>query len=96
MTGGEFQSLKYLKLDNLWIAQWKASNDHLPCLRHLVLQRCKKLEEVPSSLGDIRTLERIEVHWCSQSAAVSVKEIEDEQRDIGNEELMVLISGMEQ
>ncbi|XP_071924935.1 putative late blight resistance protein homolog R1B-17 [Coffea arabica] len=96
MTEGEFQSLKYLKFDNLWIAQWKASNDHLPCLRHLVLQRCKKLEEVPSSLGDIRTLERIEVHWCSQSAAVSVKEIEDEQRDIGNEELMVLISGMEQ
>lgn len=92
---GEFQNLKYLKLDKLDIAQWEASNDHFPSLEQLVLQRCTQLEEVPLSFGEIPTLQIIEVHWCAEAAAVSVKKIEEEQRDSGNEELKVLISGLE-
>ncbi|KAL3513759.1 hypothetical protein ACH5RR_026476 [Cinchona calisaya] len=93
MREGEFLNLKYLKLDNIEIAQWDVSSDHLPCLTQLVLHRCKELEEVPSSFGDIPTLQMIEVHLCSQSAAASVKQIQEKQQDMGNE-LKVLISGM--
>lgn len=94
-TEGEFCNLKYLKLDNLDIANWNASSDHFPKLKQLVLQRCKNLEEVPSCFGDIYTLEMIEVYWCSPSAANSVTIIEEQQLEMGNEEFKVSISPAE-
>ncbi|KAL2559042.1 putative late blight resistance protein-like protein R1B-16 [Forsythia ovata] len=86
MKDEEFLNLKYLKLDNLDIAQWNASSDHFPCLERLVLLRCKQLEELPSCLGDIPTLQVIEMQWCSPSAAESARQIQENQKDIGNDE----------
>ncbi|KAL2559040.1 Late blight resistance protein R1-A [Forsythia ovata] len=86
MKDEEFLNLKYLKLDNLDIAQWNASSDHFPCLQRLVLLRCKQLEELPSCLGDIPTLQVIEMQWCSPSAAESARQIQENQNDIGNDE----------
>ncbi|KAL2559334.1 putative late blight resistance protein-like protein R1B-16 [Forsythia ovata] len=87
----EFLNLKYLKLDNLDIAQWNASSDHFPCLERLVLLRCKQLEELPSCLGDVPTLQVIEMQWCNHSAAESARQIQENQKDIGNEDFKVLI-----
>ena len=58
----------------------------LPCLEKLVVLRCKNLE-IPPSLGEISTLELIEMKWCNPSATVSVKQIFEEQLEMGNEEL---------
>ena len=52
---------------------------------------CTKLEEVPSCLGECPTLEMIEVRWCRESVASSVKQIQQEQRDMGNETLKISI-----
>ncbi|KAI3467120.1 hypothetical protein Pfo_023783 [Paulownia fortunei] len=91
MRDGEFLKLKYLKLDSLNLEQWNASSDHFPCLQRLVLLRCKKLKEIPSDLGSVPTLKAIELQWCSDSAANSAKQIQEEQIEMGNEELMLLI-----
>nr|XP_027093447.1 putative late blight resistance protein homolog R1B-8 isoform X1 [Coffea arabica] len=71
MREGEFIKLKYLMLDTLSIAQWNATSDHLPNLEQLVLRNCKKLEEVPFSLGEITTLQMIEVQSCKKSTEES-------------------------
>lgn len=61
-TGEEqFQQLKFLKLRALNMQQWEASNVNFPCLKRLVLERCKDLKEIPLELGDISTLELISV-----------------------------------
>ncbi|CDP08019.1 unnamed protein product [Coffea canephora] len=78
----EFQNLKFLRLDNLNIAQWNASCDDFPKLERLVLQNCKDLEEIPEDFGNIYTLGMIEVHWCGRSAEESAKKIEEEYGDI--------------
>lgn len=79
MREEEFRELKFLKLDNLEIAQWNASSDHLPNLQHLVLRSCKQLQEVPSGFGESTTLQMIELWWCSNSAENSVRTIQREQ-----------------
>ncbi|KAA8535370.1 hypothetical protein F0562_030373 [Nyssa sinensis] len=90
-SGGGFHRLKFLKLDDLHIARWKADSIHFPSLQHLVLSTCQQLEKIPSSLGDIPTLQIIELSWCSHSAVNSAKKIQEEQRAMGNDLLNVLI-----
>lgn len=88
----EFQQLRFLKLDNVQIAEWNASSEHFPQLEQLVLRNCTLLEEIPSSLGDISTLHTIQVELCRKSVAESAMRIREEQQDMGNEELMIIIS----
>ncbi|KAL3501084.1 hypothetical protein ACH5RR_035533 [Cinchona calisaya] len=89
---GEFFKLKYLKLEDLDIVLWHAEYDSFPCLQQLVLQRCKELKKVPSSFGEIVTLQSIEMIHCNHSAERSAMEIQEEQRNMGNDELKVLIN----
>ncbi|KAL3527153.1 hypothetical protein ACH5RR_011809 [Cinchona calisaya] len=92
MKEGEFLKLKFLKLDTLNIAEWNASSDNLPNLQHLILRNCRHLEVVPSDFGYIPTLEMIEVQLCRRSAEDSVRRLEEEQLEMGNDELKVLIN----
>ncbi|KAL6518100.1 hypothetical protein OROMI_033801 [Orobanche minor] len=91
-TGDDvFPKLKSLKLEKLNIKRWNASAENFPRLEKLVVERCKQLEEIPSSFGDFYSLRKVEVLWCSHSAAKSAKEIHEEQQDAGNELLKVHI-----
>ncbi|KAG8365134.1 hypothetical protein BUALT_Bualt18G0072800 [Buddleja alternifolia] len=90
---GEFQQLRFLKLKRLSFVQWNvSSSDHFPKLNQLVLHACNNLKEMPSQIGEIPTLQMIEVKWCKKSVAKSALQIQEEQRDIGNEDLRVVIS----
>lgn len=80
-----------MKFEDLGIVQWTASNNHFPCLQQLVLRGCRKLEEIPSSLGDIPTLEMIVVRWCSQTTANSAREIKKDQESMGNDWMKIII-----
>lgn len=95
MKEGEFPKLKFLKLDTLNLAQWNSSSDDFPSLQHLVLRNCRQLEEVPSGLGGVPTLEIIEVQLCRQSAEESIRTIKEEQHMMGNDYLKVLINRSE-
>ncbi|CAI9112025.1 OLC1v1012393C1 [Oldenlandia corymbosa var. corymbosa] len=92
MEDVEFSKLTFLKLDTLNIVQWNACADNLPRLRCLVVQNCRQLEEVPSGLGYIPTLEVIEVQMCQASVEESVKKLKQEQQEWGNEELEIIIN----
>ncbi|CAI9116414.1 OLC1v1017550C1 [Oldenlandia corymbosa var. corymbosa] len=94
MIDGEFQKLKFLKLDFLEIEVWNACAEHLPCLEQLVVSSCPQLMEIPSSFGEISTLQSIEVKWCSPSAITSVNQILELQLDLGNPQFNVTLVGL--
>ncbi|XP_070030917.1 putative late blight resistance protein homolog R1A-10 [Nicotiana tomentosiformis] len=81
---GEKWEVKVLKLDDVVISQWDVSDDAFPSLEKLVLQRCKKLKEIPSCFGYNCSIQSIEVSWCSLSVTESAKQIQDTQVDMGN------------
>ncbi|KAI7997653.1 hypothetical protein LOK49_LG10G01794 [Camellia lanceoleosa] len=88
---GGFPRLKFLKLKELNVEQWITYSSHFPSLQHLSLERCQNLKEIASSLGDIPTLQMIEVSLCCFSVEESVRKIKEEQESIGNNWLKVLI-----
>ncbi|KAL2533021.1 NB-ARC domain-containing protein [Abeliophyllum distichum] len=88
---GEFQQLRFLKLRNMGVVL-KVSSDHFPRLEQLVLTRFRTA--IPSSLGDIPTLVKIEVKWCTNEVEESALKILEEQQDNGNELLKVKIVGL--
>ncbi|XP_059649643.1 putative late blight resistance protein homolog R1A-3 [Cornus florida] len=88
---GEFRKLRFLKFQGVFIKRWNTCNDHFVNLQTLVLNDCQWLEEIPSSLGDIPTLEMIQVRWCKRSAEDSARQIQEEQKMMGNDGLKILI-----
>ncbi|KAJ9553993.1 hypothetical protein OSB04_018038 [Centaurea solstitialis] len=91
----QFRQLKLLKLDRLDIKHWKASSTSFPCLKQLSVWRCRYLEEIPLEIGEIATIELIEIFKCSNSVVESVKRIQQEQHDEGNYDLKIIVDGKE-
>ncbi|GMP92804.1 hypothetical protein CsSME_00042886 [Camellia sinensis var. sinensis] len=88
---GGFHRLKSLKLIRLNLEQWIICSGRFPSLQHLSLEMCAYLEEIPSCLGDIFTLQIIEVATCHPYAEESARKIKEEQESIGNSWLKVMI-----
>ncbi|CAL5354676.1 unnamed protein product [Camellia sinensis] len=65
-TDGGFHQLKFLKLIRLNLEQWITCSSHFPSLQHLSLDMCAYLEEIPSCLGHIFTVQMIEIFRNSQ------------------------------
>ncbi|KAL3515650.1 hypothetical protein ACH5RR_022552, partial [Cinchona calisaya] len=91
MKEGEFLKLRFLKLGNLDIVRWIASCDNFPPLQKLILYYCWNLQEVPSCLEEVPTIEMIEVSYCHESAVNLVKQIQQEQMDNGNDGIKIII-----
>ncbi|KAL0417030.1 UNVERIFIED_CONTAM: putative late blight resistance proteinR1A-10 [Sesamum latifolium] len=87
----QFCRLKYLLLEELDLVQWRTNETHFPCLQSLVIRSCFRLREIPSTIGDITTLQMIELVDCHPSAVTSAKQIQEEQESMGNEDLKVCI-----
>nr|XP_027117915.1 putative late blight resistance protein homolog R1A-10 [Coffea arabica] len=77
LTDEVFRCLKQLLIEKTDIVQWEAEDDHFPCLQFLILRSCEFLAELPYVLGEIPTLERIELHYCNESAELSAQEFKD-------------------
>ncbi|KAH6768233.1 hypothetical protein C2S51_013569 [Perilla frutescens var. frutescens] len=84
---GEFRQLIFLLLEQISFRWWETDADHFPHLQRLVIRSCGMLEEIPSAVGDIPTLEMIELVDCHPSAVDSAKRIQEEQESMGNEAL---------
>lgn len=70
------------------LREWNvASREHFPKLQRLVLRDYFYLEEIPSEIGEISMLE---------SLIESTRKIEQEQRDMGNEELNIIMFDIDQ
>ncbi|KAL2524997.1 putative late blight resistance proteinR1A-10 [Abeliophyllum distichum] len=90
-TEGGFHKLKFLLLAHLNLEHWRADSFHFPSLQHLVMKGVLRLKEIPCGIGEIPTLQLIELHNVDGSLVASVKEMQEEQQDLGNEGLKVLI-----
>ncbi|CAA2981736.1 Hypothetical predicted protein [Olea europaea subsp. europaea] len=91
----EFQKLKFLKLREIQgLKQWNSSYEHFPVLERLVLEFCKDLEMIPFEFSNILTLQKIEIYRCHKNVEKSALEICEEQRDCGNQELVVTIDSL--
>ncbi|KAL0342839.1 UNVERIFIED_CONTAM: putative late blight resistance proteinR1A-10 [Sesamum calycinum] len=71
--------------------EWRANETHFPRLQYLSIRYCVKLEEIPSSIGEISTLRMIELLDCPPSVVNSAKQLQEEQESMGNEDLKVRI-----
>ncbi|XP_031090612.1 disease resistance protein RPP13-like [Ipomoea triloba] len=72
------------------LKHWKASSHNFPKLEHLCLTYCFELRKIPTDFGEISTLKSIELSRCLPSAVESAKKIQDEQRDYGNYDMIVI------
>ncbi|KAK4372526.1 hypothetical protein RND71_007910 [Anisodus tanguticus] len=88
-----FDKLKFLKLVELNISRWDASEASFPQLVTLVIKRCYQLEEIPLSFADIPTLEQIKLIACyNKSLKASAVKIKEEIKDIqGSDHLNLII-----
>ncbi|XP_055814001.1 putative late blight resistance protein homolog R1A-3 [Solanum dulcamara] len=74
-----FHKLKLLKLVQLEISRWDASEESFPLLETLVISRCNKLKGIPLSFADILTLKQIKLMYYRnnkslEASAVRIKE----------------------
>ncbi|KAF3625726.1 hypothetical protein FXO38_29617 [Capsicum annuum] len=86
---GGFLNLRLLKMEHSSIKHWNLSVDSCPCMEKLVVRWCHKLEEIPTSLGSMPSLQKIEVRGCCPSTRKSVVNIRNMQRD--NSDFRVII-----
>lgn len=93
---GEFQQLIFLKLEAKYLTQWNVDScEHFPKLERLVVSYCRNLQEIPREIGEISTLQSIEVEYCPQTVEESARKIEQEQRDNGDDEPRVIVTHLE-
>ncbi|KAK4394685.1 putative disease resistance RPP8-like protein 2 [Sesamum angolense] len=88
---GEFPRLEELMIVNSNLVWWRAENIHFPNLKLLQLYSMHNLQEIPLSIGDIDTLEKIVLRGGNKSAKDSAKQIAEEQHNNGNESLQVYV-----
>ncbi|KZV55039.1 hypothetical protein F511_10161 [Dorcoceras hygrometricum] len=90
----EFSSLKHLEMESIGLEDWILESNHFPCLEKLIIRWCDKLKEVPESIGDIATLKKLTVKKCNFDVEESVRKIQEQQWDLGNDDLKVHIVSM--
>ncbi|XP_019189913.1 PREDICTED: disease resistance protein RPP13-like isoform X3 [Ipomoea nil] len=85
-----FSLLIYLGINSIDLKIWEAGSHHFPKLERLLLYQCKKLEEIPPDFAEIPNLKLIELKGCLTSVVDSAKQIETDQRDSGNDDMIVI------
>ncbi|XP_042030520.1 putative late blight resistance protein homolog R1B-16 [Salvia splendens] len=79
--GDQFRSRLFLLLQFLNLVRWKANEPNFPKLRKLHVLNCNRLEEIPSAIGDISTLQEISIVECGASIVASAQQIIKEQQE---------------
>nr|XP_016434516.1 PREDICTED: putative late blight resistance protein homolog R1A-3 [Nicotiana tabacum] len=85
-----FDKLKFLKLVDLGIKRWKATDASFPQLETLVLKGCHNLKKIPPPFADIQTLKQIKLIRCENLEA-SASEIKEQVKNIQGSDLVNLI-----
>ncbi|KAL7099405.1 hypothetical protein ACP275_09G082700 [Erythranthe tilingii] len=90
---GQFCNLRFLQIYTCSDLEWWTTTDssHFPRLEHLVLCNMDKLNEMPPCIGEIPTLQSIELKNCSDSTIISTRRILEEQEELGNVGLRVRV-----
>ncbi|XP_073036394.1 putative late blight resistance protein homolog R1B-17 [Primulina eburnea] len=91
---GEFRKLKFLRLYLLDLVHWRADDSHFPKLECLKIHWCFNLKEIPIEIGNIQTLEMIELDQESPLVVASAELILNQQQSFGNDVLQICIEDM--
>ncbi|KAL0341490.1 UNVERIFIED_CONTAM: putative late blight resistance proteinR1A-10 [Sesamum calycinum] len=86
---GQFLCLKQLSIQGRYPVRWIAESIHFPNLERLFLDGMNNLEEIPSDIGNIATLNYINLFECNVSVINSAKQILEEQQSNGNEDILL-------
>ena len=90
-TEGTFPVLEVLLVRQSGFKNWITESGHFPMLKRLLLHYCRDLNEIPTDIGDIPTLQLIEVKGdVKKSLLESAELIRKEQDDMGNNTLQVV------
>ncbi|KAH6825448.1 hypothetical protein C2S53_005935 [Perilla frutescens var. hirtella] len=89
---GQFPNLKVLKLRRCGnLSCWTSESSHFPRLERLVLDQLDLLNEIPSGIGEIQTLQSIVLKFCSQSLVISAKRMQEEQEELYGDEVALQV-----
>ncbi|XP_057802302.1 putative late blight resistance protein homolog R1A-10 [Salvia miltiorrhiza] len=89
-SDGEFPLLEFLLIEKSYLEDWITESSHFPMLKSLVLDECWQLAEIPEDIGEIPTLELIEVKGKARTSLVeSAQRILEKQQEWGNDALQV-------
>ncbi|GAA0158310.1 antimicrobial response protein [Lithospermum erythrorhizon] len=87
----DFPSLKILKLRDVGLEDWDASENAFSCLEKLWLEDCHTFDSIPLCFGDLPKLHFITLKNCSDDLHASAKEIEEVQLEAQNNEFNVQV-----
>nr|XP_027098318.1 putative late blight resistance protein homolog R1B-16 isoform X2 [Coffea arabica] len=73
---GGFRRLRVLYIGATNLLNWESSESHFPTLKCLIIRDCSRLKDIPSDLGKIRSLQRIELYDPTPSLLDSATKIE--------------------
>ncbi|KAL8487016.1 hypothetical protein ACS0TY_023640 [Phlomoides rotata] len=85
----EFPQLEFLLIEQSYLENWITENLPLPRLKCLMLHDCPNLREIPECIGEIPTLQVIEVYIENESLVNSATQIQEDQLNYGNDALQV-------
>ncbi|KAG6409424.1 hypothetical protein SASPL_127463 [Salvia splendens] len=89
-TEGTFPVLEVLQVEHSRFENWITESGHFPMLKRLLLGFCQDLNEIPTDIGEIPTLELIVVMGnVKKSLLESAELIREEQEEMGNDTLQV-------
>ncbi|XP_073121183.1 putative late blight resistance protein homolog R1C-3 [Henckelia pumila] len=90
---GQFLQLQYLcsSLDNL--VSWEVEREHFPSLETLCLNGVRWIDEIPCGVGEMHSLQLIELWHCPETLVDSAKRIQEQQHDNGNDDFEVHVHG---
>nr|GLL38169.1 putative late blight resistance protein homolog R1B-23 [Ipomoea trifida] len=86
---GQFLQLRFFLIERSDLEHWNAKANHFPALEHLILRYCWDLEKLPNDFEEVCTLRLIELGNCCSSLVTSAMEIQQAQRAMGYEGLVV-------
>ncbi|XP_057802687.1 putative late blight resistance protein homolog R1A-10 [Salvia miltiorrhiza] len=90
---GAFPVLEVLLIEDRRLENWITESSHFPILKRLLLRSCRNLNGITNDIGEIPTLELIEVTGeVKKSLMESVELIREEQEELGNNILQVVCS----
>ncbi|XP_073128687.1 putative late blight resistance protein homolog R1A-3 [Henckelia pumila] len=88
---GQFLCLKHLHSSLDRLVSWEAEKVHFPSLESLILWEVYSIDEIPCGIGEIDSLQRIELFSCYKSLVDSAERIQEQQHENGNEAFRVLV-----
>ncbi|EYU21842.1 hypothetical protein MIMGU_mgv1a020462mg, partial [Erythranthe guttata] len=88
---GQFCNLRFLGIydSHCGLEWWTTDSSHFPRLERLVLHFLDNFVEIPSAIGEIPTLQSIQLNNCTDSAVISAKRILEDQEELQNLGLQV-------